>query len=427
MNHSPLILKNGIKILMLPQPTSQLVTVGFFVQVGSRHETIDQYGICHLLEHMMFKETTKRLNGTVYQNLDLLGATYNATTSTNHIYFYIHGLAENIIIFLDIILDIYLHLKVSDRHLQIEKKVVLEEMKMRDDQPFVHLYSKMHHRYFRNTTLAHDVIGNHRCLIELKAADLIHFKNMHFKPAVSVFVIEGDFVADKVIKHISPILSAIVHKSVQFKLPNEKQIIYHNFKNQNQPSVYIKNVTSVNQCYMLMSFPLYQWYTTHRLEIDLLINVLSYGLSSTLYTALRETKGLIYTLKMQPIVHTDCALFVVQSVFSDQSLDEVLAIIFNQFSNIKKHKISINQWTAASNALRSKKILYSIDRFISSGLTVLNQSVHSTGVHLFNQWNNNYKTARSKIRKIARQIFKQHQLNLFLYGNVTFNNTLFYF
>src|SRR5436309_11598323 len=127
-------LRNGLQIMGETSPSARSVALGFFVQTGSRDETHDVSGVTHFLEHMVFKGTPRRTALDVNRDFDRIGANYNAFTSEENTVFYAAVLPEYLPRAVDILADI-LRPSLRGEDFDMEKKVIIEEIGMYDDQP----------------------------------------------------------------------------------------------------------------------------------------------------------------------------------------------------------------------------------------------------------------------------------------------------
>jgi predicted Zn-dependent peptidase len=152
------VLDNGLRIIGETSPSARSVALGFFVRTGARDETPDVSGVTHFLEHMVFKGTPNRSALEVNADFDRIGAQYNAFTSEEHTVFYAAILPEYLPRALDILADILRpSLRVED--FDMEKKVIIEEIGMYEDQPMWSAYDHAKRAYFGDHPLGHSILG----------------------------------------------------------------------------------------------------------------------------------------------------------------------------------------------------------------------------------------------------------------------------
>src|SRR5207244_4837919 len=152
------LLKNGLHIIGETSPSARSAALGFFVRTGSRDESAEVSGVTHFLEHMVFKGTPRRTALDVNRDFDRIGAHYNAFTSEENTVFYAAILPEYIPQAVDILADILRpSLRVDD--FEMEKKVIIEEIGMYEDQPVFCAYDNAKRIYFAEHPLGNSVLG----------------------------------------------------------------------------------------------------------------------------------------------------------------------------------------------------------------------------------------------------------------------------
>jgi predicted Zn-dependent peptidase len=424
MKYIKKILDNGMCIVMVPIEHSQLITIGFFISAGSRNETDRNSGIAHFLEHMMFKGTFNRNTDKLFNELDMLGAIYNAVTTAQMTYYYISGNYLDTKHLLDIILDIYINPKFTTKEIIKEKKVVIEEMRMRLDTPLMKLYSKMHKKIFKGTSLERNIIGNMDTINNFKKKELIKFRQSLYKPENTVFVIVGNFSPMPIFRIIKKILGPLENSQIPIiTYYTESDIILKNMKDQKKPYVYIKKDTSYNQAYFLLVFPMYDLYNYKYREIMLLSQLLTSGFSSRLTRALRENKGITYTITSYPIVYRDSGLFVIQMIVIPDKLTNAIKIIFSELRKLKKNIVSPIEFKKVINISKTDMLFslsHQLDIFVYLGINLLSNRDFILDIR--KELSKTKKIKRKQILIIANKIFVWEKINLFIYGNVNSEN-----
>jgi predicted Zn-dependent peptidase len=151
-------LPNGLQLIGETSPSARSVAVGFFVRTGSRDETSQESGVSHFLEHMMFKGTPRRTAFDVNLDFDRIGASYNAYTSEENTVYYAALLPEYLPKGIDILADI-LRPSLRGEDFDMEKKVILEEIDMYDDQPGSVAWDRARRIYYSEHPLGNSVLG----------------------------------------------------------------------------------------------------------------------------------------------------------------------------------------------------------------------------------------------------------------------------
>jgi zinc protease len=420
MKYSRKKLDNGLITIFVPIKHMSIVTTGFFVNAGSRNETEENNGIAHFLEHMMFKGTENRTHQKMFDELDYMGATYNAATTTQYTYYYIYGHMDDTKKILDIMLDIYINPIFETKEINKERKVIIEEMRMVSDSPMMKLYSEAHRKIFIETSLARDIIGTRETIMDLKKKDFIEFRKSSYRPDNTVFVMVGNFNPVPIYKMLDKSLSGIVNPSETIKTYlDEKTTIINNMNKQTEPYVFVKKNKLLQQVYMMLGFPLFELYKTKHNEIDILSQLLTAGFSSRLNRALRSDKGITYSVSSYPVTYLDSGIFLIQMVVHPDEYLNGLKILLKELKKTKEKNISKEEHQKIINIIKNEEI-YSmtdpVDILTHFGLNFLSDEKFKPNpkqdiLELKN-------TTRDSIKKTAIQIFDRDKINLFLYGNL---------
>ncbi len=195
------IFKNGMKLLGIPTK-SNIVSIGIYVNIGSRYESKNNHGVAHFLEHMMFKGTKNISGKELSLKLDSVGAVYNAGTSYEYTYYYIYGHKNDINLFIDLIFDLYFNPKFDDDDIKKERQVVLEELQMSNDSISNIIYDILHKKTFSNSNLSRNILGTQSSIKSLTKEKLKDFRNKYYVPNNSLVVISGGFEPNKIYSKI---------------------------------------------------------------------------------------------------------------------------------------------------------------------------------------------------------------------------------
>jgi predicted Zn-dependent peptidase len=179
-------LRNGLRIIGETNSSARSVALGFFVRTGSRDETSPVSGVTHFLEHMVFKGTPRRTALDVNRDFDRIGAHYNAFTSEENTVFYAAILPEYLPEAVDILADI-LRPSLRTEDFDMEKKVIIEEIGMYEDQPMWSAYDAAKRAHFAGHPLANSILGSVQSITDLKRDQMhAYFKKRYVAPNITV-------------------------------------------------------------------------------------------------------------------------------------------------------------------------------------------------------------------------------------------------
>ena len=182
------LLPNGLQLIGETIPSSRSVSVGFYVKTGSRDEVVPESGVSHFLEHMLFKGTPRRTALDVNRDFDRIGASYNAYTSEEITAYYASVLPEYLPTAIDILADI-LRPSLRDEDFDTEKNVILEEIKMYDDQPGSMAWDNAKRIYYGGHPLGNSILGTNASVTALtRDAMRDYFGRRYVAPNILVSV-----------------------------------------------------------------------------------------------------------------------------------------------------------------------------------------------------------------------------------------------
>jgi predicted Zn-dependent peptidase len=390
-------LDNGLTIKMTPMKQSDIICVGFFVKVGARNETDEKNGISHFLEHMMFQGTTNRPGIELVKQLSHYGIQYNAVTTQTYTYYYFYGDPSNHKKILDIVLDIYLNTDFSLKQLENEKKVILEELRLRYDAPISKLNRLIHQKFFYNTTLARNIIGNEETLSNITKEDIMEYKRLYYQPKNTVFVVTGNFQTKIIYKLLSSSLNQLpnihpVLKSYQ----HEKSILLQRLSEQKELYIESHKNNSLGMAYIAIVFPMFHHYK--ECNLDILSNTLSSGLNSRLVIALRQNNGISYNIESYALIYSGLGLFVIQTAVKSIEIKRSIKLILNELTKLTKEKISKEEIISATKTLKNESLYENSDP-----IKVLLQ----TGSGPIDD-----------INEFAKKVFMESKTNIFIYGKI---------
>lgn len=191
-------LPNGLTIIGETSPSARSAAIGFFVRTGSRDETTSESGVSHFLEHMVFKGTKRRTAEEVNLDFDRIGASYNAYTSEENTVYYAAVLPEYLPRAVDILSDILRPtLRVED--FETEKKVILEEIRMYEDQPGSVAWERARRLYYSRHPLGNSVLGTSQSVGDLTRDQMQAYFDRRYAANNLVLAVAGNFDWNRIV------------------------------------------------------------------------------------------------------------------------------------------------------------------------------------------------------------------------------------
>lgn len=278
-------LKNSLKVILAPMKETKAVTVMAFVGVGSRHEDARTNGAAHYLEHSVFKGTPSFPSTLlISQELDRLGAEYNAYTGEEVTAYYVRAASEHLAVAGKIVSEMFVKPTLPEKDVLREKGVIIEEINMYRDNPMSHVAELFQKSVMGDTPLGRSIAGSKKSMTAMAHKDVVDFHASHYVSGNAMVIVAGNFA-----KNALEIVSA------QFgALPQGKKSIYAVVK----PIAAGPHVTletrPIDQAHFRLGVPSISRASDERYALKLLGTILGGGMSSRLFNEIREKRGLAY-------------------------------------------------------------------------------------------------------------------------------------
>ena len=329
--HMKGILSNGMKYIYIPDPNIMTFTLVVAFKVGSRDETDGDYGYSHLLEHMIFKGTTRRPKAKdISQEFEILSGSFNATTSQSITNYYIKAPDENFEKSLDLLFDISFNSIIRSVDLEMEKKVVVEEFNRMIDSPIASCIESGIKELFEDHPLGQSIIGTKESILSFDRKKVYKYYKKFYTPSNCTVSISGNIgkmtksKLENLLKKYTKICSNkqnsnTICQNITSDFINPKQSIA--LKPQSSPKLKVEKRENIQQCAIMIGYPTINRYNTQDIyPLNIAAHILGGGLSSRLFVAVREKAGLAYTINAETISFQDSGLFMITTSIEKDSL-----------------------------------------------------------------------------------------------------------
>lgn len=278
-----IVLDNGLRLLMLPQPDARVFTLDVWVGAGSRYEHGFHGGISHLTEHMLFKGTETRSSRDISLAMDDIGGVINAYTGQEHTRYYIKTLREFAGQALELLADMLLCSAIPQRELELERQVVLEEIAMYEDSPEDTAHDGLTEMVWQGGMLGAPISGTRESVMAIDREELLRFLRERYTPDNMLVVCAGGFDAAAVREAVEATFGA---RSAGVGHPTDETPRF-------VPGI-LRREKPYEQVSLELGFPGLPVDAPERFTLSLLTALLGDGESSRLYQRLREELGLVY-------------------------------------------------------------------------------------------------------------------------------------
>lgn len=408
------VLENGLTIIGEEIPYVKSISLGVWINAGSRIEDEEISGVSHFIEHMLFKGTRNRTSKQIASEIDNLGGQINAFTSKECTCYYVKLLDSHIDIGIDVLSDMILNSKFNEDDLDKERSVIIEELKMYEDSPEDLAYDLLTENIYKHDPLGMNIIGTEESLKRLNREKLLDYFNKYYVPNNSVIAISGNFNFDEIINKIEEKFKVWKKRDVNVDI--KKAEFKSCFLTKN------KDIEQVNLAMSLEAVPIESDKEVYALAV---INTVFGGsISSRLFQKIREEKGLVYSIYSSQSLYRKCGELGIFASMSNEHLKEVYESIIEEIKIIKKYYLTDQEIKESKEQLKGSYILgleSTSSRMMSIGRALLlNNKVESTDDILKSIDN----VDRETVKIVIDKIFNLDKLGVCIVGRDVEENKL---
>lgn len=347
-----LVLKNGMRVHLLPYAGTDACTVLVLIKVGSRYEYKEINGASHFIEHLMFKGTTRRPSTLdISHALDAVGAEYNAYTGKDMTGYYIKAAGENVALAVDMMHDMLFHSHYKNEEMKRERKVIIEEINMYEDNPLMFAEDLLEQAMFEGNTLGWEIAGSRQTMMEMTRPAVIAYRDAYYVPGRMVIAVAG-----KVPDNIEKLLESTFGKVANGKKEPPSFSPFGDLPARKVPRVRVQN-KKVEQIQLAIGFPAPSMYDAEDATAKLLSTIIGGSMSSRLFVQVRERKGLAYMVRASVSGYEDTGVFMIQAGLDKSRLPIAVKTILQELQSVVKKGVTAQETRRAKDYLRGKTML----------------------------------------------------------------------
>ena len=400
------VLENGLTIIGEEIPYVKSISLGVWINVGSRIENEEISGVSHFIEHMLFKGTENRTSKQIASEIDNLGGQINAFTSKECTCYYVKLLDSHIDIGIDILSDMILNSKFNEEDINKERSVIIEELKMYEDSPEDLAYDLLTENIYAGDSLGMNIIGTEESLNKLGKNEILNYFEKYYVPNNAVIAISGNFEFSEIVKKIEEKFKNWENKDINIEL--KKAEFKSCFLTKN------KDTEQVNLTMSLEAVPLENEEEVYALAV---INTVFGGsISSRLFQKIREEKGLVYSIYSSQSLYRKCGELGIFASMSNEHLEEVYNSIIEEISFMKESYLTDKEISESKEQLKGSYILgleSTSSRMMSIGRSMtLNNKLESSD-DILKAIDN---VDKNTVKKVIDKIFNLDKLGVCIVG-----------
>ncbi len=317
---------SGLRLVTVPMPSAKTATVFVLVSCGSKYEARELLGVSHFLEHMMFRGTEQRPDKSKIAGvLDGIGASYNAFTGKEVTGYYVKAAATKLDIIMDVVFDIFLNSKLAPDAMEIERGPILEELKMRRDDPQQHIGELLEQLLYGDQPAGWEIGGTPETIANMKAADLRQWFDKHYVAKNTVIAVAGGIDPEQVKAKVELVFAGIRQASKSEKPATVEA--------QTKPAI-VTFPKDVEQMYVQLAVRTFDMYDDRRYALALLTQILGGDMSSRLWDEIREKRGLAYYIYAGNSLSTDSGFFQVSAGLNQAKASEGIKVILAELAKV---------------------------------------------------------------------------------------------
>jgi predicted Zn-dependent peptidase len=323
-------LPNGVRVVTAEMPHMHSVSVGLWVGTGSRYEPAQLNGVCHFIEHMLFKGTARRTAREISEAVEGVGGHLNAFTSEETTCFHARVSHDHFAHVMEVLFDMLLHSRFDKQDIRKEREVIKDEISMYQDEPQNHVQELLNATLWPGHPLGRPITGTPKVLDGIGRAELANFLRAHYGTGTLVVSAAGR------VRHTSV---ARLARELSRELPQAKPGSAQPPDRRNDRRVNLL-YRKVEQTQIALGMRTCSRHDPRRFALRLLNAALGENMSSRLFQSLREDRGLVYSVYSQPSFFGDTGDLVISAGMDTGNLQKVLRLITSELRTFARQPLT---------------------------------------------------------------------------------------
>ncbi len=339
------LLNNGLRIVSLNYPQFETVSLGAWINTGSACETIEQNGISHFLEHMVFKGTKTRSSFDISDEIENVGGQSNAYTSREMTAYYAKMLKEDAELALDVICDMINNPTFANDELIKEREVVVQEIKQTYDDPSDIVFDYLQDKAFSNQAMGRAILGTKELVRSFGAKELNSYMKSNYAANNTTICAVGNIEHEKLVKMA------------------EKRMLNYNQKTnfvadkQTYTGGYFAEGRDVEQAQVALAFEGVGYNNSNYHHQILLSSILGGGMSSRLFREIRENRGLAYSVYSFPSFYSTSGYLGISVGTEKSEINNMLPVIADELKKLSNDLVCEQELSRAKAQIKSSMLM----------------------------------------------------------------------
>ena len=402
------VLPSGHIVLTERMEHVRSLAMGVWMRAGSRHEVPELNGISHFVEHMVFKGTKSRSAQRIAREVDAIGGNLDAFTGKETVCFNIKVLDEHVATALDVLSDLVLNPVFAAEEIARERGVILEEIKMDEDNPDTLVHEIFMQNFWKGHPLGKPILGTRETVRSFEQNTLVRFFEQRFQAGNMVFSAAGNIEHDSFVEQVARQFSSLAPGNV----------LSDSGAPTVTPRIHLRNKKSLEQVQLCLGVPAPPIGDESRYATLLLNTILGGGMSSRLFQTVREERGLVYAIYSDLAPYRDTgSLCVYAGTSSDRAL-QVIDLIMEEFRRLKTEPLQPGELRRAQDQLKGN-LLLSLESSMSRMSNLARQQMYFERFFGLDEIIDRVEAVtEEEVMAMATELFKPDKVALTLLGRL---------
>jgi predicted Zn-dependent peptidase len=341
------VMPNGLTLITEEMKHIRSISIGIWIKTGSRDEDLPWNGISHFVEHMVFKGTQHRSAEEIARQVDSIGGNIDAFTAKECVSFSMKVLDEHLPIALDVLSDLVLNPVFDDQDITRERGVILEEIKMDEDNPDYLVHEIFTQNFWKDHPLGRPILGTRDTVKRFERAPVFDFYSQRFAPGNVIVTAAGNLNHERFVELVTRHFEQMKPASNGFHSAPPKIV----------PKIILRNKKSLEQVQICVGVPSYPITHEKRHSSYILNTLLGGGMSSRLFQNIRERQGLAYAIYSDLNPYRDTGCLSIYAGTSRESAVKVVESVVSEFQKLKTELVPAEELRRSKDQLKGSLML----------------------------------------------------------------------
>jgi len=401
-------LSNGLVVITEPMEHVRSVSVGVWVRTGSRREPSELNGISHFIEHMVFKGTERRSAEDIARSVDSVGGMLDAFTAKEMVCFNAKVMDEHLPIAFEVLSDLVLRPRFDEGDIAKEKSVVLEEIKMDQDNPDYLVHEIFTQNFWRNHPLGKPILGTRKTVAAFTRVQVLDCFRRWFAPNNMLITAAGHIEHRRLVELVAREFAHLRPADEQFA---DASPVPH-------ARITTRSKKELEQVHICLGVPSYPMTDQRRYALAVLNNILGGGMSSRLFQNIRERQGLAYAVFSELNPYRDAGILSIYAGTALETAGQVVRSVTQEFASMKEALITDEELRRAKDHLKGSLML-SLESTSARMSNLARQELYFGRFFSLDEIMASIEgVTREEVRSIACEFFHPEQIGVTVLGNL---------